>query len=456
MSRKNKASFHKIIFLLLLLTDHTALCQQSLLDLPKALQYALKASQTNRKAALDAENAVYEIEEARGKAMPQISATGSMNYNPILQLTALPGELAGQPGKTLLIAFGQKWNTGASVALSQSLFDKSIFTGLKVARSSMEYYQLNQSLTEEQLIEQVASCYYQIMVERHKISVIDSTIAYTMKVKKVIMGQYQNGLVKEIDVDRIAVNVANLRSQRQRLINNAEQKENQLKFAMGMDILAPISLPVLDLDRIQPSLGGLTDPALPVNRTEMLLLKKQEQLLLLQKDSYKAANFPVLSFNANYGYQGLGNVFPLFRGQQHGVNWFDYASLGMTLKIPIFNGFTTRAKIRQADVQVRRLREDVSQTALSLSLENENAKGQVRNSMLILADQKENVRLAEKVFQSTKNNYDNGLAPLTDLLEVEKSLTEANNNRAAAILDYKLAEIQLIKAQGNLKSLLNQ
>ena len=456
MSRKNKTSFHKIIFLLLLLTNQTALCQQSLLDLPKALQYALNASQTTRKAALDAENAVYKNEEARGKAMPQISATGSMNYNPILQLTALPGELAGQPGKTLLIAFGQKWNTAASVALSQSLFDKSIFTGVKVARSSMEYYQLNQSLTEEQLIEQVASGYYQIMVERHKISVIDSTIAYTIKVQKVIMGQYQNGLVKEIDVDRIGVNVTNLRSQRQQLINNAEQKENQLKFAMGMDILAPISLPVLDLDRIQPSLGGLTDPALPANRTEMLLLKKQEQLLLLQKDSYKAANFPVLSFNANYGYQGLGNVFPLFRGQQHGVNWFDYASLGMTLKIPIFNGFTTRAKIRQADVQVRRLREDVSQTVLSLSLENENAKVQVRNSMLILADQKENVRLAEKVFQNTKNNYDNGLAPLTDLLEVEKSLTEANNNRAAAILDYKLAEIQLIKAQGNLKSLLNQ
>ena len=125
MSRKNKTSFHKIIFLLLLLINQTALCQQPLLDLSKALQYALNASQTTRKAALDAENAVYKNEEARGKAMPQISATGSMNYNPILQLTALPGELAGQPGKTLLIAFGQKWNTGASVALSQSLFDKS-------------------------------------------------------------------------------------------------------------------------------------------------------------------------------------------------------------------------------------------------------------------------------------------------------------------------------------------
>ncbi|GGH24686.1 outer membrane protein [Dyadobacter endophyticus] len=452
---KSKGKFSRLTLIALLLTHLSAFSQKQTLTLPQALQHALQASQTAKKAMLDVENAIYKNQEARGRVMPQLSATGSMNYNPILQLTALPGELAGQPGKTLLIAFGQKWNTGASLALTQNLFDKTVFTGLKAARSSIEYYQLNAALTQEQLIEQVASAYYQVLVERHKISVIDSTIAYTIKVQNVITGQYQNGLIKEIDVDRIGVNVTNLRTQRQQLINSVEQKENQLKYAMGMDILSQINLPAIDLDSIRPSMATFADAGVPEDRTEMMLIKKQEQLLILQKDTYKAANFPVLSFSGNYGYQGLGNTFPLFKGQQHGINWFDYASLGMSLKIPIFNGFTTRAKIRQADVQIRRLQEDISQTSLSLSLESENAKAQVRNSLVILDDQKENIRLARKVFLNTKNNYDNGLATLTDLLEVEKSLTEANNNHAAATLDYKLAEIKLIKAQGNLKSLLN-
>ena len=56
---------------------------------------------------------------------------------------------------------------------------------------------------------------------------------------------------------------------------------------------------------------------------------------------------------------------------------------------------------------------------------------------------------------ATKNNYIQGLASLTDLLEAENSLTEAQNNYTSAILDYKLAEIQLIKSKGELKSLLN-
>jgi len=65
------------------------------------------------------------------------------------------------------------------------------------------------------------------------------------------------------------------------------------------------------------------------------------------------------------------------------------------------------------------------------------------------------VALAEEVYANSQNNYAQGLAPLTDLLDAENSLTTAQNNYTSALLDYRLAEIQLIKAQGNLKSLLN-
>lgn len=439
---------------LLLLLLSTSLMARQPLQLKDALEYSLKASQAARKARLEMENGNYKIDEVRARALPQLTANGSLNYNPILQLTALPGELAGQPGQTLLVAFGQTWNSGASLSLSQNLFDKSVFTGLKAAKSTQEYYQINAQLTDEQLIEQVATAYYQVLVQRHKIGVLDSTIANTQRVEAIIKGQYANGLARQIDVDRIAVSRSNLQTQRQQLINAVTQLENQLKFAMGMSIQTAISLPPVDFNSIQ--LGSLpgTDSLDISNRTEFRLLKQQETLLNYQKESYKSENFPTLSLSGNYGYQGLGNKFPWSKSQ--GVNWFDYASVGLSLRIPIFNGFATRARVRQADVEIRKLQEDVAQTNLSLNLQYENAKTQIRNSLIILNNQEDNVALARKVFENTKNNYNNGLAPLTDLLDAETSLTEANNNHSAALLDYKLAEIQLIKAQGKLKSLLNQ
>jgi outer membrane protein len=425
--------------------------QPAPLSLKEALQQALKNKSEAVKAKLDEENSQYKIEQARSQALPQINLTSGLTYNPILQLSALPGELAGQPGKTLMLAFGQKWNSNTSVSLSQTLYDQSVFTGLKAAKTTQQYYQLVSGLTDEQVIEKVANQYYQVLVQRQQLTIVDSNIASTTRVKNVIEGQYKSGLAKKIDLDRSRVNLSNLEAQRQQLINSVQQQENTLKFYMGIPIETPLTVPVTVLDSIQPKLA-LTENTPDVKRLpDYQVLKKQEELLQLQKEATRAAYYPSLSLSGNYGYQGISNSFPTGSG----ANWFDYASVGLNLKVPLFNGFSTRSKVRQADIDIRKLQADIKNTELSLSLAYQNARTQLGNSIITLNKQKDNVALAEEVYANIQNNYSQGLAPLTDLLDAENSLTAAQNNYTSALLDYRLAEIQLIKAQGNLKSLLN-
>ena len=447
-----------MLFVMVLIGCERAMAQQQpvVLQLKDALNYALNASQNARKAKLDVENSQYQIDEVRARALPQITGAGAINYNPLLQLSALPGELnAANPGQTMLIAFGQKWNANAALSLSQTLFDKSVFTGLKAARTTSEFYRQNLQLTEEQLIEQVATNYYRVLVERQKMSVIDSTIKITSKVQSILQGQYDNGLAKKIDVDRIAVDISNLRSRRQQLINGLALLENQLKFYMGMPIETPITIPDAALADIQPRAIPLNDTVSLEGRTELAVLSTQESLLKYQREAYTAEYYPSLSLSGSYSYQGLSNKFPVFKGQTNGANWFDVASVGLNLRVPIFNGGATRSRLRQADVSIRKLQEDISQTRLSLNLAYENAKTQINNSIITLNSQKANVELAQEIFFNTQNNYNNGLAPLTDLLSAENSLTEAQNNYSEALLNYRVAEIQLIKSQGTLKTLLN-
>ena len=85
----------------------------------------------------------------------------------------------------------------------------------------------------------------------------------------------------------------------------------------------------------------------------------------------------------------------------------------------------------------------------------ENARTQINNSIATIDNQTENVRLAQAVLDNTRNNFVQGLAPLTDLLDAENALTEARNNFNTAILQYKLAEILLLKAKGELMKLTN-
>lgn len=424
------------------------------LTLKDAINYALQNKADAKKARLAVENSNYQIEEVRARALPNISASGSLNYSPILQLSALPASVFGGPEGTVVLApLGQKWNSTAGINLTQNLFDQSVFTGLKAARTTREFYQINAQLTEENVIERVANAYYQVYVQRQQLSVIEATYANTEKVRNIIQGQYDNGLARKIDLDRMNVNLSNINTQRTQLRNAVELQENALKFYMGMPIQTPIELPEQEFSVTPVALEETRDVT---QLTQYQALKKQEQLLQYNRKAIIAEYYPKLSLSAGYNYIGQGPVMPWFAKPSDNVYWSDFSNLGLNLSIPIFNGFGTRARVRQATVDLKEMEADLEDTRLALDMAYQNSRTQINNSLATINSQKENARLAQEVLSNTQNNYQNGLATLTDLLDAENSYIEAQNNYTSALLDYKLAEVQLIKSKGELKTLINQ
>lgn len=424
---------------------------QEKMTLKDAINYALENKADARKARLDVENSEHLIGEVRSRALPQINASGNLMYNAILQEMAMPGDIIGMPGETLLVAFGQKWTAIGGVHLSQNLFDYSVFTGLKAAKTTREFYKINEQLTQEQVIEAVAKNYYQIFITRQKLETIEQTLENTNKVKNTVEGLFENGLAKKIDLDRIKVTIVNLESALKQLENAAVLQENSLKFLIGMQIDTPIELVEENLEmEITPVLQDAPDVK---SLTQFQLLETQKQLLEYNKQSIKAAYYPTLSLVANYSYQGLGDQFPLGGKPADGVYWTDYSTIGLNLNIPIFSGFRTRSLVRQAQTRLDVLEEDMKEAELALNFAYENAKTQINNNIITIENQRENVKLAEEVLENTQNNYLNGLASLTDLLEAENALADAKNNYSNALLEYKVAEIELIKSRGELDTL---
>ena len=172
------------------------------------------------------------------------------------------------------------------------------------------------------------------------------------------------------------------------------------------------------------------------------------------KKATEAAYYPTVNLTANYNWQGLGPKFPLTNGKSEGVYWSDYSAIGLGINIPIFNGFATKAKVQQNQIEIDKLEADLKDTKLGLDQAYQNAKSQIENSLASIENQKANVELAESVLADTKSNYQYGLATLTDLLDAENSLVQAKNNYTTAVLDYKIAEVQYYKSKGELKTYL--
>ncbi|TDX13716.1 TolC family protein [Flavobacterium sp. S87F.05.LMB.W.Kidney.N] len=441
----------RIVLIVLCTIGLSANAQVTTLTLKDAVSYALVNKADAKKAKLQVENSEYQIQEVRSRALPQISANGNLTYNPVIQTTVIDGAGFGAPGTTIQAAFGQKWTSTAGLSLTQAIFDQSVFTGLKAARTTREFYQINDQLTEEQVIERVANNYYSVYVQKERLVLLDSNYVNTTKVRDIVKGQFDNGLAKKIDLDRIIVKMSNIDTERQQIKNQIALQENALKFYMGMPIETQIAMPKEEFEVVP---AALTEEPNIENRTEYLLLKKQEELLVYNKKAVEAGYYPTLSLTAGYNYIGQGPEFPWFAKPDKGVYWSDFSAIGLNLHVPIFTGFGTRAKVRQADVQIRELQEDIKDTKLSLDLDYRNAITQINNNLVTIENQKENMRLASEILSNTKNNYLQGLASLTDLLDAENASLEAQNNYTRAVLNYKIAEISLIKSKGELKSLI--
>ncbi|WP_332452745.1 TolC family protein [Chryseobacterium aquaticum] len=420
---------------------------QQQVSLQEAIKQALQNKAEAKKAALQIKKAEYKIAEARAGALPQVSATAGLTYNPIIQESLL--EFGGQRIRAQL---GQPWSSQAVVSVNQAIFDQRVFTGLKAAKSTREFYVLNAQLSNEQIIENVATAYYQVFVQEENLKTLNVSYTNTEKVRNVIKSLVDNGLAKGIDLDRTNVQLTNISASRQQLVNAVELSKNSLKFYMGVPIETDIEL---EEKTIEPKPELIARNVDLDTRTEVKVLQKNRELLQYNKKATEAYLYPTVGLQANYGWAGQGSKFPLTNGINNGVLWSDYSAIGLNINIPIFTGGATKSKIQQAEIDILDIDQDIQNTQLSLSLDYKNSVTNIENALINIESMKNNVTLAEKVQKDTQANYQYGLATLTEVLDSENALTNAKQNYTTALLDYKQAEIKLIKAKGELNTLQN-
>ena len=114
----------------------------------------------------------------------------------------------------------------------------------------------------------------------------------------------------------------------------------------------------------------------------------------------------------------------------------------------IFDGFDKKYKLRKADIDITNSRLAQENTQKQLETEYMNATNDLMNHRRNFERQKENCRLAEEVCGVTGERYREGIASMTEVLQDEMRMSEAQNSYLSAYLNYRLANLKLIKLTG--------
>lgn len=421
------------------------------MSLKDCIDYALKNNYEVHKSKLDQEESRYKTNEVKGSGLPQLKGTASFDDYLAMPTTILPGEIIGAPGTTVPVKMGTQYRASAGIEASQMIYNPTFFVGLKAAKSAEELYKTRTQLTEEDVIYQVSTLYYDILNSQQQIQSVQSNIEKIDSLYTITDFQYKNDLARKVDLNRIKVN----RTSIQVKLNNIEaaiaQQKNYLQILMGMPVDMEIYLDSAPLDFVETP-QNLESGFNPTNRINIHALNQQKDLLELEKRSIQSQYLPTLNAYGSYSVQAMRNEFDLFDGKQP---WFNIGVVGLQFNLPIFDGLQKRNRIMQSKVRIEKMEKDIQQATQSVNMEYENAKELLAISLNSIKAQDDNVQLAEEVYQQTNLMYQEGLTGLTELLDAESSLREAKIAYVSEVIKYKKAKLNMIKAEGNLSNYTN-
>jgi len=212
------------------------------------IQYALQNNTDVRKQNLAVLKTRYQIQEARAAGLPKVNASAQVLDNLILGKQLLPGDIFGQPGTVIPVTFGTQYLVPLKIEATQLLFNKQYTAGLQAAKAAEQLTQTNAAQVRESVAYNVASTYYSALLTKEQQNIVQANLDKIGQSVQVAQVQYDNKMIRRIDVDQLRVSQSNTRAELDNVQVSYTQTLDMLKILMGYplaDTLVLAEAPVL-------------------------------------------------------------------------------------------------------------------------------------------------------------------------------------------------------------------
>lgn len=413
----------------------------------QAVKYAMKNSVQVKNALLEVQIQDQTNRDVTAAAYPQIAGSFNMVYTAKVPVTLVPSEFfGGTPGTFEKFPFGIRWNATGGITLNQLLFDGQVFVGLQARKTVLDFSKKNVEVTEELIKANVHKIYFQLLASKTQIELLNANIDRLEKLLRDTREIYKNGFAEKLDIDKVSVQLTNLQTEKEKANNQISNGYLGLKLLMGMPVKDSLQLTdTITYEKVRESLPPVSDFKYS-DRKEYQYSELGIQLGQYNIRRYKLSRYPQLSLNAYYNENAQRNKFNFFSNS----DWFPVSAISLHINVPIFNGFSTRAKIQKATLE---LQQSINQQeALKISIDNdvEVAKNNFTSAVATLDYQKKNMDLAEQVYDQTRKKYDAGVGSNTEITAAQTDLKTAQSNYTGALYDAIIAKVDYLKALGKL------
>ncbi|MCW0482335.1 TolC family protein [Gaoshiqia sediminis] len=334
----------------------------------------------------------------------------------------------------------ENYNTGISA--SYNLFNGyRTKAGYNAAKDNYEANIFQHESIKQDLVLNITYAYYKTLQAERILKSTEEAVKNSQLHLDFANARNIAGMATRSDILKSEVELSNAELEKIKATNSLLAAKGNLNQLMGLPSNNAVEI-VDDLSELNEnpvqSYDSLFAEAME-SRVEVKrfysLLNAQQNYIQLAKGEY----FPSLDANANYNFAG-----EKISGMQQ--NWW----LGMTLTIPVFKGFSTKARVAGEEIALKGLEKDFE--ALKQQIGQE-----IWDAFLAVNESSERVMTTSKGLESARENlslsegeYKEGTGSIIQLTDAQTTFVAAEQNYIQAVADYKISLAELRRTTGNL------
>ena len=431
----------------LVLRHSPLMAQYEVLTLDSCLSSARQHNCTIRSAALEVAISQELKKQMLWKYFPQVSLQGFAfgAVNPIIDIDVSNLDMGGGLGtflsdisKAVREGLGNdtldssikmvRWGATAQAQAVQPVFwGGQIVTANQLAKLGIDASRLKQQVSERDVLQEVADTYWMIAGLMSKRQTVAKVVSLLDTIQGVAEVAYNHGLATSNDLLRVQLKQNELRTKSLQLENGIQLASRLLCHMIGQPYDHELLLEPLPEQPVT-TLSEQPDTIRVSQRPEMQLLEMSIRYNQLNRRLTLGESLPHLGIGITGGYNNFFN--------QHRWNAIAF----MSLSIPLTGWGETAHKLRQHDLKIQQAELMQQDLGEKMSLQNRQIYDQLIEALKLMEQHRSSCVLAQDNYRISLMNYEAGVGTMTELMESEALLMQAENAYTDARITYLSAQ----------------
>lgn len=406
------------------------------LSFEEAVAAAERAAESVAIARSEVDRARAQVLSARAGYLPTVN--GSLQYQRTLA-TEFDDIMFGPPGteaEEIDLPFGRANNWRVNLSASLPLFDFfRTKNALTAARAGVRSSEINVRSTRAQVVLQVAQAYFDAVLAQRQVEIAEVTLQQAERTFEETRLSFEQGAAPEFDLVRAEVTRDN---QRTLLIHYRVQRDTtlvSLRRLIGVPLDQPLQLTSrLDTNDLEELLATARKAA-GIQSDNRLAVAQAKEAVAAREASVKLARaeyYPILSAGTDLGLVNYENT--PFQGDWR-TNW----TIGVTLSLPIFDGFRRNANVNSARADLAAAKAQLQLTSEVADVEVAQARANVEASRSQLENSIRTVKQAQRAYEIAELRFSQGASTHLEIVDARVQLEQALLVQARAARDLRLA-----------------